>query len=232
MRTMKNKFSIITLLAIITISLTGCSKYEKDKSYDTDLYGTYSHSIGSAEDSYLQNRSYTFNSDNTYKYIYKEIIGEETKEDAKNDGKILSTEEISNDITKITLDQEITEWSTGETSHQIIYKYNNMLGEIIFEKIPTKKTFDLIINTPRENWTGSYPNEAIVFDKNGFYHDCLDITNCNDTEENHVGIYYKYVRKNDLIYFIDPSVKDKDYQILYYIVDDGLFFPELYKVEE
>ena len=32
---MKNKFSIIILLAIITVSLTGCSKYEKDESYDT-----------------------------------------------------------------------------------------------------------------------------------------------------------------------------------------------------
>ena len=39
---MKNKHSIIiTFLTIITISLTGCSKYEKDKSYDTDLYGSY-----------------------------------------------------------------------------------------------------------------------------------------------------------------------------------------------
>ena len=155
--------------------------------------------------------------------------------DIDENGKILSTEEISNDITKIVLDQEITDGSTGETSNLVIYKYKNMIGHsysFITTEIPNKKTFDLTIPTPSDNWAGSYPNAANVFDKNGYYHSCLDITNCEDTEDNHVGLYYKYVCKNNIIYFIDPSVEGMNWQILYYIIEDGLFSPELYKVEE
>lgn len=233
---MKNKHSIIiTFLAIITISLTGCSKYEKDKSYDTDLYGSYLKNIEASNISYSLNESYTFNTDDTYNHIYKEITDGNINNDIDKNGRILSIEDISGDITQITLDQEITDWSTGETSNEIIYKYKNILGHshsFITTEIPNGKTFDLIIPTPNENWTGSYPNAADVFDKNGFYHSCLDITDCNCTEENHIGLYYKYVRKNNIIYFIDPSAERVNWQILYYIVDDGLFIPELYKVEE
>lgn len=232
---MKNKFSIIILLAIITIFLTGCSKYEKDKSYDTDLYGSYLENIEASNISYTRNESYTFNTDNSYNHTYKEVMDGNVNSDIDENGKILSTEEMSNDITQIVLDQEITDGSTGETSNLVMYKYKNMIGHsnsFIKTEIPNGKTFDLIIPTPSENWTGSYPNAANVFDKNGFYHSCLDITNCNDTEDNHVGLYYKYVCKNNIIYFIDPSVEGMNWQILYYIVEDGLFAPELYKVEE
>ena len=80
---MKNKFSIIILLAIITISLTGCSKYEKDESYDTDLYGSYSKNMeaflsDNADDidedtnySYYLNEKYKLNTDNTLQYNIK-----------------------------------------------------------------------------------------------------------------------------------------------------------------
>ena len=130
----------------------------------------------------------------------------------------MSIEETSDDITKIALDND-----------NILYKHKNMLGSLYEIEVPTGKTFDLVIPTPSDNWTGSYPNAANVFDKNGFYHSCLDITNCNDTEYNHIGIYYKYIRKNDIVYFIDPDIENMNYQILYYIVDGGLFFPQLYK---
>lgn len=110
---------------------TGCSKYEKDKSYDTDLYGSYSEYVEASNVSYLRNESYTFNTDNTYNHIYKEVMNGKINNDINENGKILLIEEISNDITKIILDQELAEWSTGETSNQIIYKYNNMLGEIL-----------------------------------------------------------------------------------------------------
>ncbi len=228
---MKKKFGIITLLTIITISLTGCAKYEKDSSYDTDLYGSYAWQIGTEDSNYFSKHTYVLNKDDTYNYISKEIQYNETTEDNNRTGKILSVEEISNDITQITLDQKSTE-STRETSNETVYKYKNMLGKMFFEEIPLEKTFDLIIPTPHENWTGSYPNAANVFNKNGFYHSCLDITECNCTEENHIGLYYKYIRKNNIIYFIDPGVEDMNWQILYYIVEDGLFAPELYKVEE
>lgn len=106
---MKNKFSIITLLVIMTLSLTGCSKYEKDKSYDTDLYGSYSEYVEASNASYSRNESYSFNTDNTYNHIYKEVMAGNINNDINESGKILSIEETSNDIVKITLDREITE---------------------------------------------------------------------------------------------------------------------------
>ena len=72
---MKNKLSVtIILLTIMIMSLTGCSKYEKDNSYTTDLYGSYSEYVEASNASYSRNENYTFNSDNTYNHIYKDII--------------------------------------------------------------------------------------------------------------------------------------------------------------
>lgn len=218
---MKNKFSIIiTLLAIMTTSLIGCSKYEKDTSYDTDLYGTYIRQMGEENSSYFLKNTYHINTDNTFEYIYLETVNTETTNEANKTGKILSIEKISDDITKITLEND-----------NILYKHKNMLGGLYETEIPAGKIFDLVIPTPSDSWTGSYPNAAYVFDKKGIYHYCLDITSCNDIKGENKGIYYKYIRRNDIIYFIDPSIENMDYQILCYIVDDGLFFPELYKTE-
>lgn len=158
---MKNKFSIIIIVsAIMTISLTGCSKYEKDKSYDTDLYGTYSDYWEAINVSFSQNESYIFNTDNTYNYIYKEIIDGNINNDTDKNGKILSIEEISNDVTQITLDYEIIDGSTGEESNKTIYKYRNMLGSFFKVKIPNGKTFKLQLS--EYNWFG----------KDGQYHFC------------------------------------------------------------
>lgn len=211
---MKNKFSIITLLAIITIYLTGCSKYEEDKSYDTDLYGSYSEYVEASNVSYSRNESYTFNTDNTYNYIYKEVIDGNVNSDIDENGKILSTEKISKDITQITLDQEVTEWSTGETSNQFIYKYKNMIGGFFETKVPNGKTFKLQLS------------EYAWFDEEGQYHLCNgDNCQCSDSSP-------KYVRKNNIIYFQSMDQEHKDcYTIVYYIVEDGLFTPELYKTE-
>lgn len=212
---MKNKFSIITLLAIITISITGCSKYEKDKSYDTDLYGSYTKYMEDSNVSYSLNESYTFNTDNTYNHIYKEVMDGNVNSDIDENGRILSTEEISNDITQITLDQEITNWSTGETSNETIYKYKNILGQFFKIEVPKGKTFKLQLS------------EHAWFDEEGQYHLCNgDNCQCSDSIP-------KYVRKDNLIYFQSMDEEHKDcYIIVYYIVEDGLFTPELYKVEE
>lgn len=224
---MKKIILIVLLLSMFAIA--GCSKYEKDDSYDTNLYGSYLKCIEDMNNSYSLNNNYTFNEDSTYNHKCKEIINGTKNTDSDTNGKILSIEQISDDITQITLDEEITELSTDNISNKIIYKYKNMLGGLFKLEIPSGKTFDLIIPTPSDNWAGSYPNAANIFNKNGIYHSCLDTTNCNDTEENHMGVYYEYVRKNNVIYFIDPRIDDMDYQILYYITDNGLFFPELYK---
>ena len=233
---MKNKFSIIILLAIITISLTGCSKYEKDESYDTDLYGSYSKNMeaflsDNADDinedtnySYYLNEKYKLNTDNTLQYNIKEIIEDNVTKDSSVNGKILSTEEISNDITQIVLDQEITDGSTGETSNKTIYKYKNILGQFFKIEVPKGKTFNLFLKNEY-----STLNEGNVFNEDGFYHYCINYENC-DCDKNNFG---KYVRKDNIIYFQSMDEEHKDcYIIGYYIVKDGLFTPELYKVEE
>lgn len=224
---MKNKFSIIILLAIITVSLTGCSKYEKDESYDTDLYGSYSKNMeaflsDNADDinedtnySYYLNEKYKLDTDNTFQYNIKEIIEDNVTKDSSVNGKILSTEQISNDITQIVLDQEITDGSTGETSNKTIYKYKNILGQFLKIEVPKGKTFKLPLS------------EYAWFDEEGQYHLC-NSNNCQCSDSSP-----KYVRKDNIIFFQSMDEEHKDcYTIGYYIVEDGLFTPELYKVEE
>lgn len=212
---MNNKFGIvITSLATITIFLTGCSKYEEDKSYDTDLYGSYSEYMEDLNISYSRNESYTFNIDNTYNHTYREVIDGTTNNNFNIDGKILSIEEISNDITQITLEHETTEWSTGDTSNQTIYKYKNMLGKFFQTTVPNGKTFKLQLS------------DYVWFDEEGQYHLCNG-DNCQCS-----GSCPKYVRKDNIIYFQSIDEEHSNcYTIGYYIVDDYLFMPELYKAE-
>lgn len=212
---MKKKLSIIILLAIITISLIGCSKYEEDKSYDTELYGSYSDYWEASNISYSQNESYTFNVDNTYNHIYKEIMDGNINNDINKNGKILSIEEINNDITQITLDQEIKEWSTGEISNENIYKYKNMIGDFREIEVPKGKSFKLQLS------------DYAWYDEEGQYHVCNgENCQCNESSP-------KYIRKDNIIYFQSMDEEYKDcYTIACYIVEDGLFAPELYKVEE
>lgn len=210
---MKNKFSVtIILLTIMITSLTGCSKYEKDESYTTDLYGTYSENVVASNISYSRNENYTFNTDNTYNNIYKEISDEIIINDFNIKGKILSIEEINNDITQITLDREITDWSTNETSNDIIYKYKNMLGSFYEIEIPKGKTFELHLN------------EYVWFDEEGQYHLCNgDNCECDTSSP-------KYIRKDNIIYFQSMDEEhNNSYTIGMYIVKDGIFIPELYK---
>ena len=210
---MKNKLSImIVFLVIVTISLTGCSKYEKDESYSTDLYGYYSENVEASNISYSRNESYTFNTDNTYSYNYKEIIDETINNDFSINGKILSIEEISNDITRIALDQEIAGLSTGENSNKTIYKYRNILGIFYEIEVPKGKTFELHLN------------DYAWFDEEGQYHLCND-DNCEcDTSSP------KYIRKDNIIYFQSMDEEHKYfYTIGMYIVQNGIFVPTLYK---
>ncbi len=222
---MKNKFNVLMiLLAIIIISLTGCSKYEKDESYTTDIYGSYKKNIEAfvsddanqiTEDtkySYYLSEKYELNADDTYLYTVKEIIYNDTTKDNFDDGKILSIEEISSDITQIIIDREITEWATGETSNDIIYKYKNMLGDFYETEVPKGKTFELHLN------------DYAWFDEEGQYHLCNgDNCECDTSSP-------KYIRKDNIIYFQSMDEEHKNcYTIGMYIVNNGIFFPELYK---
>ena len=197
---MKKKFSIIALLTIITIFLTGCSKYEKDKSYDTDLYGSYLKNIEAftsndvndinenTKYSYYLYEKYKLNAENTFQYTVKEIIEDNITKDNFVDGEILSIEEISGDITQITLGQEITEWSTGEISNQIIYKYKNMLGDFYKIEVPSGKTFKLQLN------------DYAWYDEKGQYHMLCDGNKCECP---------KYIRKDNIIYFFNITYYGK-----------------------
>lgn len=192
--------------------LTGCSKYEKDTSYNTDLYGDYSRNIESINTSYFLSENYTFDTDNTYNYIYKEVIDGTVISDVNKDGKILSVEEISDDISKITLDRELVPWSTQESSYDVIYKYKNMLGDFCEIDVPNGKTFELHLD---EAW----------YDEDGQYHICTDINECDCKET-----LPKYIRKNNTIYFQSMDEEHKNcHTITAYISDNGLFFPVLYK---
>lgn len=198
---MKSKF-IILLSFILIIVLTGCDKYEKDVSLNTNLYGSYCKSTESTNTSYSMNEVCTFNPDNTYTYSVKEVVNSKTTKDNILSGNI-TVEEVSTDITKIT------KTHSGET-----YKYKNMLGNFYECTFPEGKTFNL----KSDNFT-------FWFDEEGQYHLCTDtakcdcITNCP-----------QYIRKDDIIYFQSMSKEYKNtYSIGAYIVEQGIFFPELYK---
>lgn len=210
---MKSKAIVLLLISIcIMLILTSCSRYEKDSSYDTDLCGDYSENIEATNTSYFLNESYIFNTDNTYLYIYKEIIDGIVTNDINKSGKILSVEEISDDISKITLDQEVVKWSTQESSSNTLYKYKNMIGEFLKIEVPDGKTFELHLN-------------KVWYDEDGQYHTCADINKCNCKET-----CPQYIRKNDMIYFQSMDEEHKNcYTISAYIMEDGLFFPELKK---
>lgn len=205
----------------MVIPLTGCTKYEKDKSYNTDLYGSYSEYVEASNVSYSRNESYTLDEDDTYNHIYKEINNGIVSNDSNTDGKILSIEEISDDIIQITLDREITNLSTGETSNETVYKYKNILGEFYEAEVPKDKTFSLFLKNQ-----GSTLNEGNVFDEKGSYHYCTNYNNCTCDKDG----FIHYKRKDNIIFFQSMDEEHKDcYSVDIYIVDDGLFFPELYK---
>lgn len=210
----KHRCVIIATITIAMCSLTGCTKYEKDTTFNTDLNGTYTWSLGSEDIKYSEMAIYNFDNE-AYTYGYHKENNDDIT-DSSSEGKVLSTEKISNDIDKIVLQDNDNE--------NTMYRYKNMLGQFYSAEIPKGKTFDLIINTPSDSMFGTYPNEAIVFDKDGNVHTCLDYKNCTDKEDAHLGIYYKYIRKNDIIYFLNDT-ENNYYQILYYVTDTGLFVP-------
>lgn len=207
---MKNGFFVLILVSIVAmIIITGCSKYEEDTSYDTDLYGKYSQSWDAVNTTYSIDETYSFNKDDTYDYMVNEVFDGETIRDSNQSGKILSVKEISNDIIEITLDQKVTDFLTQETTYQKIYKYKNMLGYFVEAEVPKSKTFELHLD---ECW----------YDEDGQQHICIDSDSCNCSE-----LCPHYIRKSNIIYF--QSMDENCYTIGCYILDNGLFSPNLYK---
>lgn len=208
-REFMKKQKLLGIFLISTMLLCGCTKMEKDTSYDTDLYGTYSWTISAPEISFESKSTYKINEDNTYENsAYKKSEGQTTE---KNDsGKIIETKSINNEITKIVLEDK----SYIDT---IFYKYKNMLGEFYNIEIPQKSKFQLFLQNPNSNL-----NEGIVFNDDGKYHYCTNYDNCNDDKNS----FTKYKKSGNYIYQLIPN---KEWKIFLYITEDGIFSPEYFK---
>lgn len=215
----KSKYISMVIIIITMYGLAGCAKYEKDNTFNTDLSNSYTWVIGSEDVGYFEKATYTFDGNEYTFTYYKDSNNDITDNTSK--GKVLSIEKINDDIDKVELQDD----KGNESS---LYTYKNLLGDFYNAEIPKDKTFNLIIKTTRDSALGEYPNEAIIFDKDGNVHTCLDYKNCTDTEDNHLGIYYKYIQKDHKIYFFSDS-KNNYYQILYYVTDTGLFIPSYTK---
>ena len=68
------KQKLLGIFLISTMLLCGCTKMEKDTSYDTDLYGTYKEEINATNTDYERKVTYTLNEDNTYDYEYDNFM--------------------------------------------------------------------------------------------------------------------------------------------------------------
>lgn len=142
-----------------------------------------------------------------------EVIDGKTTKNMDKSGKLLSIKKMS-DMMEITLDQEVIEFSTQENSYEIIYKYKNIIGTFEEVQIPDGKTFELHL-------------QNVWFDEDGQYHTCTDTDTCECN-----ATLPQYIRKDNIIYFQSMDEAHKNtYTIGYYITDNGLFYPELYKEE-
>lgn len=216
------KQKLFILFSFAVLCLSGCSKTEKDNSFDTDLYGTYEDIFVGYNDNgnvvWKRNNSYILNGDNSYTFNYNETLLDETKKNTKN-GKILNIDNINNDIQNIIIDETIVNLSGDTTKNVHFYKYKNMLGKFYETDVPNTKTFDLFLKNE-----DSDVNEGLAFNKDGQYHYCTNYDNCTDDSST----FTEYKHKGNYIYQADS---DGNWTILLYVVDDGLFAKEYIKSE-
>lgn len=78
------RLAFVATMFMVMCSLTGCTEYEKDITFNTDLSGTYSWTVGSEKIKYLEKATYTFDNNEYYKenndnesivYRYKNMLG-------------------------------------------------------------------------------------------------------------------------------------------------------------
>lgn len=207
------KQKLFILFSLVVLCLSGCSKTEKDNSFDTDLYGTYSDNLNASNMDYVKKESYILNKDNLYEHIVYEKYNDSILRDSKIDDKIGNIYETNSDITEIEL-------NNGNSFEITLYKYKNMLGRFYETDVPSGKTFDLFLKNE-----DSSVNEGLVFNKDGKYHYCTNYDNCTDDSST----FTKYKHKGDYIYQADS---DGNWTILLYAVDDGLFAKEYTKSQE
>lgn len=218
----KQKLFILFSLAVLCLS--GCSKTEKDNTFDTDLYGTYEDVFVSYDDNgdiiWKRNNNYTLNNNNTYTFNCDETLLGEIKKDTTN-GKILNIENVNNDIQNIIINKTSTSFFNNVTKNVHFYKYKNMLGRFYKTDVPNDKTFDLFLKNE-----DSSINEGLTFNKDGQYHYCTNYDNCTDDSST----FTKYKHKGNYIYQADSD--DGNWSIFLYVVEDGLFAKEYIKSDK
>lgn len=207
------KQKLFILFSFAVLCLTGCSKTEKDNSFDTDLYGIYSDNLNASNMDYVKEESYILNKDNLYEHIVYEKYNDNILRDFKIDDKIGNIYETNSDITEIEL-------NNGNSFEITLYKYKNMLGRFYETDVPNTKTFDLFLKNE-----DSSVNEGLAFNKDGKYHYCTNYDNCTDDSST----FTEYKHKGNYIYQADS---DGNWTILLYVVDDGLFGKEYTKTEK
>lgn len=207
------KQKLFILFSLVVLCLSGCSKTEKDNSFDTDLYGTYSDNLNASNMDYVKKESYILNKNNLYEHIVYEKYNDNILRDSKIDDKIGNIYETNSDITEIEL-------NNGNSFEITLYKYKNMLGRFYETDVPSGKTFDLFLKNE-----DSSVNEGLVFNKDGKYHYCTNYDNCTDDSST----FTEYKHKGDYIYQADS---DGNWTILLYVVNDGLFAKEYTKTEK
>lgn len=207
------KQKLFILFSFAVLCLSGCSKIEKDNSFDTDLYGTYSDNLNASNVDYVKKESYILNKDNLYEHIVYEKYNDNILNDFKINDKIVNIYKTNSDITEIEL-------NNGNSFEITLYKYKNMLGRFYETDVPNTKTFDLFLKNE-----DSRVNEGLVFNKDGKYHYCTNYDNCTDDSST----FTEYKHKGNYIYQADS---DGNWTILLYVVDDGLFGKDYTKSEE
>lgn len=207
------KQKLFILFSFAVLCLSGCSKIEKDNSFDTDLYGTYSDNLNASNVDYVKKESYILNKDNLYEHIVYEKYNDNILNDFKINDKIVNIYKTNSDITEIEL-------NNGNSFEITLYKYKNMLGRFYETDVPNTKTFDLFLKNE-----DSSVNEGLVFNKDGKYHYCTNYDNCTDDSST----FTEYKHKGNYIYQADS---DGNWTILLYVVDDGLFGKDYTKSEE
>lgn len=207
------KQKLFILFSFAVLCLSGCSKIEKDNSFDTDLYGTYSDDLNASNVDYVKKESYILNKDNLYEHIVYEKYNDNILNDFKINDKIVNIYKTNSDITEIEL-------NNGNSFEITLYKYKNMLGRFYETDVPNTKTFDLFLKNE-----DSSVNEGLVFNKDGKYHYCTNYDNCTDDSST----FTEYKHKGNYIYQADS---DGNWTILLYVVDDGLFGKDYTKSEE
>lgn len=203
---MKRRFIVAGIACIVLLSICGCDKYIKTKTYNTDIYGIWSAETSSVEGGLSTKQSLEILADNTYKYYISQKYKGENKEEYITGN--IQVEDINRDIAKITFNDFTLKKRYDATLRltSVFFKYKNLIGNYLkTETEQIKNRSDFLI--PLDD-SGKY---YLRFSEDGV----CRLDSFPDEEQ----YSYKYKVKSDIIW-IDYGY---GFQADYYIVEDGIF---------